>query len=250
VSRSGFWADDFLNVTHFARSLGDLSNDHINDGHYIINVFWAVGTQAFGSGSVVPFLLLNSAVFAAGLFLWLRVGIAARWRSVDAWWIAGLFTATAAWIPTALWSSNITHSGGFLALGAGLLAHERCMRAATLRGAMLWSIASGTAWTLAVISNILYIGLLVIAAYCAVHQVLKILQFGANPVRAGVAVASWNLLIPVIYFAAVTYPATTASPVYASNGLQFLHQNLRFYRHSLAPTALLRRCMPPSSSSE
>jgi hypothetical protein len=239
VSRSGFWADDFLNVTHFARSLGDLSDDHINLGKYTINIFWAVGTLAFGAGSVIPFLLLNTLVFAIGVVLWLWAGTRTRWGSVEAWWIGGLFIATAAWMPTALWSSNITHSGGFLALGLGLLAHERSMRARTARGSIYWSIAGGAAWTLAIVSNLLYLGLLVIAAYCAFHQVLKIRRFGITTRRAGLAVGSWNLLIPVIFFVGVAYPATTSSPVYGTNGLQFFRQNLHFYRESLAPTTVL-----------
>lgn len=240
VSHSGFWADDFLNVTHFARSLGNLSDDRINDGHYIINVFWAVGTLAFGSGSVVPFLMLNTLVFVVGIVTWLWVGVKARWGSLEAWWIGALFIATAAWLQTTLWSSNITHSGGFLALGVGLLAHERCMRARTFRGGILWSLASGAAWTAAVVSNILYIGLLVIASYCAFHQVLKILSLRRGG-TAGVAAAVgfWNLAVPVIFFLAVAYPATTASSPYAANGLRFIHQNLDFYRTIFAPTTLL-----------
>lgn len=240
VSRSGFWADDFLNVTHFARSLGDLSNDRINDGHYIINVFWAIGTLAFGSGSVVPFLLLNTLVFAVGLVLWLWAGIKVRWGAVEAWWIGGLFIATAAWLQTTLWSSNITHSGGFLALGLGLMAHERCMKARALRSSVLWSLASGAAWTFAVVSNILYIGLLVIAGYCAFHQVMRIRRLGSeDTIRVVAAVGFWNLVVPVIFFATVAYPATTASSPYANNGLGFVHQNLDFYKAIFAPTTLL-----------
>jgi hypothetical protein len=50
VSRSGFWADDYLDLTHFHASLGNLSDSRINTGKYIINVFWAVGTAVFGRG--------------------------------------------------------------------------------------------------------------------------------------------------------------------------------------------------------
>jgi hypothetical protein len=239
VSRSGFWADDFLNVTHFARSLGNLADNHINTGKYSANVFWAVGTVAFGAGSVAPFLVLNSLVFATGVVAWLRVGAEKRWRSVDAWWIGGLFIATAAWLPTALWSSNIVHSGGFLALGAGLWAHERAMAARTLRAGAGWSVASGVAWTLAVVSDLLYIGLLVIAAYCAWHEFLKLRSLGLKTRRAALTVGFWSLLLPVVYFVTVAYPGTTSNKAYATNGLQYVHQNLRFYRALLAPTDLL-----------
>jgi hypothetical protein len=238
VSRSGFWADDFFNITHYNQSLGNLSYHH-NQGKYVINVFWALGTLAFGLGSVVPFLILNTLVFTAGVVIWLWTGTRARWGITEAWWIGGLFVATAAWFPTALWSSNIVHSVAFLALGFGLLAHERCMKARTVRESMLWSLAGGAAWTLAVISDLLYLGLLVIAAYCAFHQLLKIRQLGVATIRAGLAVGSWNLLIPAIYFVGIAYPATTASSAYATNGFQFIRQNLHFYRASLAPTSLL-----------
>jgi hypothetical protein len=239
VSRSGFWADDFLNVTHFSRSLGNLSDDHINAGRYVTNVFFAIGTYAFGAGSVVPFLLLDTLVFAAGVALWLRVGSRIRWRPFDAWWVVGLFIATAVWYQTALDSSAIGHASGFLALGLGLWSHERCMSADTARAATLWSLACGAAWTLGLVSNILYVGLLPIAVYCSVHQVIKLRAFGVRAVRAALAVGGWNLVLPLVYFAAVAYPATTYKSQYASSGLQYIHQNLRFYRHQLAPTGVL-----------
>ncbi len=239
VSRSGFWADDFLNVTHFAHSLGDLSDDHINTGKYIINIFWAIGTEAFGNGSVVPFLLLNSLVFSMGLVIWLRSGIKTNWSFVDAWWIGGLFVATAAWLPTALWSSNITHSGGFLALGVGAWAHNRSMDARTARSTTYWSVTTGVAWTFAIVSNILYVGLIVFAAYCAWHQIDKLRRLGTETSIAVVTVVFWNLVLPVVFFLTVAYPGTTSHAGYTVTGLQFVHENLRFYRLALAPTFLL-----------
>jgi hypothetical protein len=239
VSRSGFWADDFLNVTHFGGTLGDLSDNHINAGKYIINIFWAIGTEAFGAGSVIPFLLLNSLVFVTGLIIWLCAGTKSNWSRVDAWWIGGLFIATAAWFPTALWSSNITHSGGFLALGLAIVAHHRAMDESSKRGILSWSVASGAAWTFAVVSNLIYIGLMVIAIYCAWHQIRKLRGLGMEMVRAASFVGAWNLLLPVVYFATVAYPGTTAKSIYAKSGLRFVHDNLRYYRFILAPTVLL-----------
>jgi hypothetical protein len=239
VSRSGFWADDFLNLTHFARSLGDLSNDHINTGKYVINVFWAIGTYAFGSGSVAPFLILNTLVFGAGVVMWLRGGTKGAWRAIDAWWIGGLFVATAAWLPTALWSSDITHSAGYLTLGLALTCHNRCMTARSARGGVLWALASGVAWTLAVVSNLIYIGLLAIAAYCAFRQFVRLRGCGMSAIKSVATVGSWSLLLPVVYFVAIAYPATTSSAAYTSTGLQFIHENVNYYRSFLAPTTLL-----------
>jgi hypothetical protein len=239
VSRSGFWADDFLNVTYFNRSLGNLSNDHVNTGKYIANFFWAIGTEAFGEGSVVPFLIFNSLIFVTGLVMWLRIGAKARWSAIDAWWIAGLFIATAAWLPTTLWSSNIVHSGGFLALGLALFAHERAMSARTARDTAGWSAAGGAAFTFAVVSDLLYLGLLVISLYCSWQQVGKLRRLGSKTSKVLIMVGFWSLLLPVVYFVTVAYPATTSSTAYAKNGLQFVHENLRYYRSLLAPSDLL-----------
>lgn len=239
VSRSGFWADDFLWVTHFSRSIGDLSSYRFDVGKYVINIFWAIGTEAFGAGSVIPFLVLNSLVFTTGVVLWLWVGTRQNWSSVGAWWVGGLFIASEAWLPTALWSSNITHSGGFLALGLGISAHRRAVRSRTLRDSTCWSVASGAAWTFAIMSNLLYIGLMVIAVYCAWYQIGKLRRLGMASSTAACIVVFWNLLLPVLYFVAVGYPGTTASQPYAVNSLRFVYDNLRFYRLTLAPSDLL-----------
>lgn len=239
VSRSGFWADDFLNITHFYHSLGDLADTHINAGRYVTNVFFAIGTYAFGVGSVVPYLVLDALIFGAGVAIWLRAGSTARWRALDAVWVAGLFIATSVWYETALFASAITHACGFLALGLGLLSHERCMRAPDLRRTWLWSLASGAAWTLAEMSNILYLGLLPIAVYCAAHQAIRLTALGVPRARAIVAAASWNVALPITYFALVAYPATNSKPEYAHSSLRYVHANLRFYRAQLAPSTLL-----------
>jgi hypothetical protein len=239
VSHSGFWADDFLWVTHFSRSIGDLSNYRFDVGKYVINFFWAIGTEVFGAGSVVPFLVLNSLVFTTGVVVWLWVGTKQSWSSVGAWWIGGLFIASEAWLPTTLWSSNITHSGGFLALGLGITAHRRAMRSRTSRDSTCWSVASGAAWTFAIMSNLLYIGLMVIAVYCAWYQIGKLRQLGMASAMAACIVGFWNLLLPVLYFVAVGYPGTTASQPYSVTGLRFVYDNLRFYRLILAPSDLL-----------
>ena len=238
VSRSGFWADDFLNVTRYAHSLGDLLNDRLNTGKYTLNLFWDLGTVAFGAGSAVPFVILNTLVFAAGLVIWLRVDQSEMERPcgmVDRGTVHrdGRFATDRAMV-----DEHHTFVC-FFALGTGLWAHERCMRARATRSTVLWSLLGGLAWTFAIVSNLLYLGLLVIAVYCGFHQVLKLRLLGVGTIRATAAVGIWNLLIPILYFVIIAYPATVASSVYKSSGLHFVHGNLDYYKGTLAPTAIL-----------
>jgi hypothetical protein len=51
---------------------------------------------------------------------------------------------------------------------------------------------------------------------------------------------AWGLLLPVIYFATVAYPATTAHGPYSHNGLSFVRRNLHYYKSVLAPTGVLQ----------
>lgn len=239
VSRSGFWADDFLFLTHFNRTLGDLSDTQTNTGKYVANLFWAVGTSAFGTGSVVPFLLLNSLVFGLGVGLWLWAGTRGLWDGRTAWWTGGLFVATAAWFSTALWSANITHSAGFLALGAALVAHQSCMRATRARAALAWSLACGLAWLGAVVSDLLYIGLLVLAACFAWEQLGHLRRLGRPPASTAALLGAWSLGLSLVFFGFVAYPATTGNQAYATNGIRFIRGNLHFYKAALAPSAWL-----------
>lgn len=239
VSRSGFWADDFMNVVLYYKKFGDITNDHLNTGKYIINAFWAFGTDAFGDSSDVPFLLLNTCVFASGLALWLRSSLGARASSLRVWWAAGLFIATASWLPTVLWASNITHSFGFLALGAAYWTHRRAMAAISGRAVIALSLVSGLFWTVAVVSDLLYIGLLPMAAYCVWQQTLRLHGFGVTRRRAAITTGTSSLALPTIYFVFVGDPATKSNPAYANTGLAFVHENLDYYKSVLAPTDLL-----------
>jgi hypothetical protein len=235
VSRSAFWADDFKEVTAYSRSLGDLTDLKINAGKYTANLFWAVATTAFGSGSAIPFLVLNTLIFVTGFALWLRSGLRAKWSYTAAWSIAGAFIASATWLPMALWSSNVVHSAGFLALGLGLFAHQRCVTSETRRQSVSWCVASAAAWTLAVISNILFLGLVSIGAYCAWMQFRRLRVLGLSRLTAAGAFFG-NVLLPVLWVAAVAYPATTALAVYAHPGIRYFGADLAYYRLAVAPT--------------
>ena len=108
-----------------------------------------------------------------------------------------------------------------------------------MRDAAAWSFLGGLAWTAAVVSNLLYLGLLVIALHFVLLQAARMRALGASKPLIALVGGAWNLLAPVAYFAAVGYPATRSNPAYATTGLSFVRANLSYYRTSLAPTAAL-----------
>lgn len=239
ISRSGFWADDFLYLTHFNHSLGSLTNDHVNVGKYVSNLFWGLGTTVFGRSSVAPYLVANAAVLATGVGLWLRAATSRGLTRNQAIWIVGLFVATGAWWPGAMWSSNITHSGAFLGLGAGALCAEQGLAARSGRATVLWMIASGAGWTFAAASNLAYIGVLVLAAWYVVLAARILTERGWGRAAIG-ALGLWNLLVPLLYFFLVALPSTTSFAPYSHSSLSRLGPNLSYYRAEFAPTFALQ----------
>jgi hypothetical protein len=239
LGKSGFWADDFTNMQIYSHSLGDLFNYHGNTGKYTINLFWGLMTTAFGSGSVVPYLVVDTLVFAAGVGLWFRWGVGRRWRRGTAWWIAALFIGTGVWMEDVLWATNIVHSFGFLALGLGVTAHERCMRATTRRDAYAWSIATGLCWTAAVMSNLIYVGLIVLGAYFAWLQLGKLRSLGIDVRRAVAVLGGFAVVLPIVFVAAIAYPGTKTHAGYTNTGFGFIRDDLHYYREEFAPAGWL-----------
>jgi hypothetical protein len=239
VGKSGFWADDFINMQLYHHSLGDLFNYHGNTGKYTINLYWGLMTTAFGSGSDVPYLVVNSLCLIVGVGLWVRWGVDRHWRRGTAYWILALFLASGAWLEAALWASNIVHTFGYLALGLAMTAHERCMRATTRNEAYGWSVATGLCFTAAVMSNLIYLGLIVLGAYCAWLQLAKMRDLGID-VRRGLAVAAgFAVVLPAIFVAFVAYPGTKTHQGYTNTGFQYIRDDLHYYREQFAPAGWL-----------
>jgi hypothetical protein len=239
LGKAGFWADDFTNMHLYSHSLGDLTNYDGNTGKYTINLFWGLMTTAFGSGSVVPYLVVDSLTLFAGLFLWFRWGVGRHWSATTAWWIAALTVGCGSLLEDALWSSNIVHSFGFLALGLGVTAHERCMRATTRRDAYIWSVGTGLCWTAAVMSNLIYLGLIVLGAYCAWLQLAKLRTLGVDVRRALSVLAGFAIVLPVVFVAAIAYPGTKTHGGYTNTGFGFIRDDLHYYREEFAPAGWL-----------
>lgn len=229
--RSGFWADDFLSLTTY-NDFHNIFNVKIDQGQYVLNVFWALGIWTFGSGSAIPYLLLNSAIFASGLLMWM---LACRdsWPGTVGWWIAGLLLANGAWLPIPLWTSNVTHSTSFLGLGAAMLCHKRTLSAGKCRTTIYWSLAGAAAWVVVVACDPLYIGVVALGAYCGWGQRAHFRKMSASH-WFGDFVLAWNILPPILYFLLIGYPEKTSSATYSGSGLRFIWSNLHFYHAEMA----------------
>jgi hypothetical protein len=235
--KSGFLADDFLNLVTYS-NFSHFFSIQYDDGQFPVNVFWTVGYISFGTGSAIPYLLVDTTVFVSGLFLWLRAGTARRWAAPQGWWIAAFVLASAAWMLIALWSSNVSHSIALLALGAAMLVQERAVDSTRCRRLLFWSLAEALAFTLMVASDPLYIGVLPLAVYCTVEQVSVLRSLGVDRRLHGLL--SWSVLLPLLYFFLISYRVKNSDAAYAGSNIEYLARDWAFYVAQMAPTRLIK----------
>lgn len=234
--KSNFLSDDFFQLVTYS-NLSHFLTLKYDQGQIPINVFWTVGYISFGTGSAIPYLLVNSGAFALGLFLWLRAGSARLWAGIQSWWIASFALASAAWMLIALWSANVTHSAALLALGTALLAHERAVRSTARRSLLLWSLIGALCFALVIASDPLYIGILPLAILCASEQLTLLRTLGSKWRLQ--AVLSWNVLLPLLYFFLIAYPEKSAVPAYAGSSIGYFARDWSFYIGQMAPTRVI-----------
>jgi hypothetical protein len=235
--RSNFFADDFYQLATYS-GFNNLFNLHLDQGQFAVNIFWTLGTVAFGYGSAVPYLLLNSAILFGGLAMWL-FACRGRWPATCGWWVAGLLAANGAWMTIALWAANSTHSIAFLALGGAMLCHERVLKAGNLRAARCWSLLGAAAWLLVVASDPLYIGVVPITIYCSLAQRPYLLLSARSSWLANIVLLC-NVLLPILYFALIGYPQKSAVAAYSGSSLRFIATDLRLYLDQMAPSAIIK----------
>jgi hypothetical protein len=235
--RSNFFADDFYFLASFS-GFSNLFDVHLDEGQFAVNIFWTLGTTAFGYGSAVPYLLLNSSILFGGLGMWLVAG-KRRWPATCGWWVAGLLVANAAWMTIALWSANSTHSVALFALGGAMLSHERVLRAGGLQAARSWSLLGAAAWLLVVASDPLYIGVAPIIIYCCLIQRPHLLRSAGSRWLTN-AVLLCSVLLPSLYFALIGYPQKSAVAAYSGSSLRFIATDLRLYLDQMAPSTIIK----------
>jgi hypothetical protein len=235
--KSGFLADDFYQLVTYS-NLSHFLTLKYDQGQIPINAFWTIGYVAFGTGSAIPYLLLDTSVFALGLFLWLHAGSARLWDGIHNWWLAALALAAASWMLIALWSANITHSTAMLALGLALVAHERSLRSRQPNNLLLWSLLCALSFTLVVASDPLYIGILPLCACCAWEQTFPLRQLGKR--RRLESLLSWTVLLPLLYFLVIAYPEKSAVSAYTGSSLGYLAKDWSFYVAQMAPTRSIK----------
>ena len=235
--KSSFLADDFSFLVTYS-NLSHFLTLKYDDGQITINVFWTIGWIAFGTGSAIPYLLLNSSVFALGLFLWLRAGSARLWDGIQGWWVASLSLAGATCMLMMLWSANSVHTMALLALGLALVIHERSLKSQRPNKLLLWSLLSALSFTLVVASDLLYVGILPLCVFCAAEQVSALRSLGSR--RHFEPLAIWTVLLPLLYFLLIAYPERIAVGVYAGSSISYFAKDLSFYVAQMAPTGSIK----------
>jgi hypothetical protein len=227
ASKADFWADDFSNMTKFGRTLGPILD---TDGKLIINFYWFIGSYFFGTGSVIPYLLLNFSVFIGSIFILNKVAHSRGWdKSFPLLILASLFGSGTIYA-FLTWSSNIVHLASLFGFSCALYLQELIRKSPSKKFTLELASVMGLVWTFATLSNPLYIAFLFLGLYFTyeqyrIHAPIRDFNFLLGLVFL-------NLLLPILGFIFLSYPRVTKQSAYDISGNQFIIDNAKFY---LAP---------------
>jgi hypothetical protein len=229
MTKADFWADDFSNLTKYGRTFGPILE---TDGKLIINLYWFVGSYFFGSGSVIPYLLLNFLVFVGSIFILTKAAISRGWhKNYTLLILTGLF-GSGTIFAFLIWSSNIVHLASLFGLSCAIYIQEFARKAHSSRLTLLLASVIGFIWTFTTLSNPLYLAVIVLGLFF-VHE-----QYSAHLVSRDfkllLKLLFLNLFLPIVGFVFLSYPRVTKQSAYDLSGNEFILDNIQFYITPLA----------------
>ena len=224
MMKADFWADDFSNLTKYGRTFGPILE---TDGKLIINLYWFVGSYFFGSGSVIPYLLLNFSVFVGSIFIITKAAISRGWYKNYTLLILTSLFGSGTIFAFLIWSSNIVHLASLFGLSCVIYVQEFARKAHSLRLTLLLASAIGFIWTFTTLSNPLYIALLILGTFFVYEQYRS--RFVARDFKLLFKLLFLNLSLPIIGFVFLSYPRVTKQSAYDLSGNEFIIDNIKFY---------------------
>lgn len=195
ISRSHFFADDFLWGSRFLNGPGSLLNGSAYAGRLLgNNLYWYVMGLAAGHSSAMPYLMTNLSLILASYFL--------LYHSLKSYRIALLISFTflsisSSLFETVLWAANVSHCLGFFFVTATICCLARVKDQSSKRQTLAYLPLISLVASLAVLSNQIFIGPAFLLVVWSLFVVFNITQFSKAYSLYAPSSVLWLLLVCV-----------------------------------------------------
>ena len=241
LTKTSFFADDYGFLKLYWKDLNLESGNTGNAGRYIVNIFFAFGTTIFGSGSAIPFEVISGSLLLAGLWL---IAKSTSEKSHENLWSLQIFTIVTVFggtLPLLLWSAGITHTGAIFFTGLSLFTFRKSKAVSNPNSEFLLVVVSGIFGIFVIVSNPLYVGVLVISIFHIFDFSRNALSTPDPKIKVKVFVVStFGAIIPLAYFFLIAYPVTTKMTPYSKSGIKYIKNNIDNYANSLFWTSIVK----------
>jgi hypothetical protein len=193
ISRSQFFADDFLWGSRFQNSPGSLFNGSAYAGRLLgNNLYWFFMGLAVGHGSAVPYLMTNLSLILASYVLVYHSFKRHRPALVVSFTFLSI---SASLFESVLWSANISHCLGFFFVAATACCLTRLKDKNSRRQTLFFLPLISVIASLAILSNQIFIGPAFLFFLWALIEVFKITRYSMTHSFTALFSFLWLLLI-------------------------------------------------------
>jgi hypothetical protein len=238
--RTGFWADDFLQLGTFYHDATPFGHSSVTIGRYWANVYWGVSTSAFGTTSDTSYLLLTTTIFFSSLIL-LFLALKPILNLTSYLWVLTILFATGFPLPLMLWSSNNVHTIALLIISIGIFSiFRQHFQPDTARATSKYSIIESLTYSLLLFANPLYSPFIIIGVITWVikfrHRLMD------KPTRSRYAWSTYfffaQVILPfgILFFFSI--PNTLHATAYQHASFSYILKNLQYYRIQITVTHL------------
>ena len=245
--RTGFFADDFLQLGTFYHNAKPYGHTSVTLGRYWANIYWGISTTAFGTTADTPYLIFTTVIFLSALYF-LYLAIKPILRLSHYLWILVILFATGCTLPLLLWASNNVHTMAILIISIGIFTFSKQFIHPDGAGIFSkYSIWESLTYCLLLFANPLYSPFLLIGIVSFALKFKQILRM-----KGGFTLKVWifyffivQTILPVTVLMTISLPQTLNNHYYQHSGLSYISKNFEFYKNQIAPghTVLYAYCL-------
>lgn len=195
ISRSHFFADDFLWGSRFLNGPGSLLNGSAYAGRLLgNNLYWYVMGLVAGHSSAVPYLMTNLSLILASYFLLYHSLKSYRTELFLSFTFVSISSSL---FETVLWAANVSHCLGFFFVAATICCLARVKDQSSRRRTLAYLPLISLVASLAILSNQIFIGPAFLLVVWSLFVVFNITQFSKTYSLHALSGLLWLLLICV-----------------------------------------------------